>query len=90
MEFEYDPNKSAASKVKHGIDFEGAQALWDDVVVVAPLGSGHGEERRAVFGMIDGKHWTAIVTMRGKAVRIISMRRSREKEVAYYDGKQED
>lgn len=89
MEFEYDPNKSAANKVKHGIDFEEAQALWDDVVVVVPLGSGHGEERQAVFGMIDGKHWTAIVTMRGKAVRIISMRRSREKEVAYYDGKQE-
>ena len=31
IEFEYDPNKSAANKAKHSIDFEEAQALWQDV-----------------------------------------------------------
>ena len=30
MPFEFDPNKSAANKDKHGIDFDEAQALWDD------------------------------------------------------------
>ena len=30
MEFEYDPDKSAENKRKHGIDFEEAQALWAD------------------------------------------------------------
>ena len=30
MGFEYDPAKSAANKVKHGIDFAEAKALWDD------------------------------------------------------------
>jgi len=30
MDFEYDPDKSRANKAKHGIDFEEAQALWDD------------------------------------------------------------
>jgi uncharacterized protein len=28
MAFEYDPNKSAENKRKHGIDFEDAQRLW--------------------------------------------------------------
>ncbi len=30
MEFEFDENKSASNKVKHGIDFREAQALWSD------------------------------------------------------------
>lgn len=30
MHFEYDQQKSASNKEKHGIDFEEAQALWDD------------------------------------------------------------
>jgi len=30
MSFEYDQDKSAANKAKHGIDFDEAQALWDD------------------------------------------------------------
>jgi len=30
MVFEYDLGKGAANKVKYGIDFEEAQALWRD------------------------------------------------------------
>jgi len=28
--FEFDPDKSAANRAKHGIDFEAAQMLWID------------------------------------------------------------
>jgi len=28
MQFEFDPQKSAVNKDKHGIDFVEAQALW--------------------------------------------------------------
>jgi uncharacterized DUF497 family protein len=34
MGFEYDPDKSAANKRKHGIDFEEAQELWADSTLV--------------------------------------------------------
>lgn len=30
MEFEYDPAKSTTNLLKHGIDFEEAQSLWED------------------------------------------------------------
>ena len=40
--------------------------------------------RYIVLGMIDGKHWTAITTKRGKRIRIISVR-DRKNEEAYYD-----
>lgn len=84
MQFEYDPMKSASNKVKHGIDFEEAQRLWDGPVVRAPSPGNYGEERYTVFGVIDEKNWTAVVTYRGGNIRIISIRRSRKQEVRYY------
>ena len=30
MRFEFDPAKSDANKVKHGIDFVEAQGIWND------------------------------------------------------------
>ena len=38
-----------------------------------------------VFGKIDNKNWTAIITYRDTAIRIISVRKSREKEVLFYE-----
>jgi uncharacterized protein len=86
MEFEFDPAKNAANKAKHGIDFVEAQALWqDDGLADAPVVS-DGEPRFLVIGRIDGKHWTAVCTLRGEVVRIISVRRARKTEVMFYDG----
>ena len=86
MEFEFDPAKSAANMEKHGIDFVEAQALWlDDGLADAPVTS-VGEPRFLVIGRIDGKHWTAVCTLRGEVVRIISVRRARKTEVMFYDG----
>lgn len=88
MEFELDPAKSAANRAKHGIDFVEAQKLWRDgswaeSLLQVNLGS---ESRFLAIGQIEGKHWTAICTPRGKAVRIISVRRSRKEEIRYYEG----
>jgi hypothetical protein len=44
------------------------------------------EPRWVVIGRIDGKHWSAVVTYREERVRIISVRRSRDEEVAIYEG----
>ena len=43
------------------------------------------EPRYLVIGLIDGKHWSAVVTYRDENVRIISVRRSRTEEVALYE-----
>ena len=45
------------------------------------------EDRWILIGKKDGKLWTAIYTLRGDAIRIISVRRSREKEADLYEGK---
>ena len=86
MEFDFDPTKSASNKAKHGIDFVEAQALWeDDGLVEAPIPS-EDEPRFLVIARLGGKCWTAICTLRGDAVRIISVRRARKVEVAFYEG----
>jgi len=85
MVFEYDPNKSSANKRKHGIDFEDAQRLWADPGVVEIPARTSDEARWLLIGKINGKHWSAIITKRGENIRLISVRRSRDEEVAVYE-----
>ncbi|HEX2164820.1 MAG TPA: BrnT family toxin [Thermoanaerobaculia bacterium] len=87
MEFEYDERKSKANRAKHGIDFVRAQELWlDQSRIEVPARSVEDEPRSFLFGMIDGKHWSAVFTKRGDSIRIISVRRSRDEEVRIYEG----
>lgn len=86
MIFEFDPNKSAANKAKHGIDFVEAQALWQDPrVVTTNAGSVASEARSVAIGMLGGKVWFAVFVRRGEALRIISARRAQPKEVQFYE-----
>ena len=85
MLFEYDENKSASNSQKHGIDFEQAQLLWDDPELLEIPAKTMDEMRCLIIGQIGGKHWSAVITKRGRATRIISVRRSRKNEVTLYE-----
>lgn len=84
--FEFDPAKSGANRVKHGIDFVEAQALWLDPSRLAIRSFSADEGRWLVIGKIGDRHWTAIHGFRSEAIRIISVRRARN-EVKGYDGR---
>ena len=85
MTFEFDASKSASNKDKHGIDFIEAQALWrDHKRITAPLAT-EGEERYIMVAQLHGRCWSAIYTYRDDRVRIISVRRSRDRERQYYE-----
>lgn len=83
--FEYDLNKSKSNQKKHGIDFEDAQLLWQDSEVVELKYTFEGEDRYLVIAKINAKCWTATYTFRADKIRIISVRRSRTKEVHLYE-----
>ena len=85
MEFEFDLDKSLANQRKHGIDFTEAQALWQDPMRIEVPARTVDEPRWLVIGQLAGKHWSAVVTYREHRVRIISVRRAREEEVAIYE-----
>ena len=87
MPFEWDLRKSIANKEKHGLDFETAKILWSDDNRVEIHAPSPVEDRWILIGKKDNKLWTAIFTLRGKAIRIISVRRSRKKEVYLYEVK---
>ena len=82
--FECGPDKSAANLARHAIDFDQAQALWDDDWRLEVASDGGPEQRWLVIGEIEDRHWTAIYAMRDASVRIISVRRSRPNEVRDY------
>jgi len=84
MRFEYDPKKSASNKDKHGIDFEDAQALWDDDDRLEVMARFDGEVRYLLIGQLEQRMWTAVFTVRGEAIRLISVRRSRDDEIRHY------
>lgn len=84
--FEFDSDKSFRNFEKHGIDFEMAQQLWNDVDVVEISARTSDEPRFLIVGKIGNKHWSAVITYRGDMIRIISVRRSRESEVLIYEG----
>lgn len=86
MEFQFDEQKSASNKVKHGIDFIEAQELWVDTNRVEVAARDIDEPRFLVIGLINGKHWSAVITYREDRVRIISVRRARDEEVEIYEG----
>ena len=85
MDFEYDERKSLTNLEKHGIDFIDAQALWSDSDLLEIQARTEDESRYLVVGLIDSKHWSAVITYRGEKIRIISVRRSREEEVVLYE-----
>ncbi|MBE9223611.1 BrnT family toxin [Cyanobacterium stanieri LEGE 03274] len=62
-----------------------AQFLWLDVRRVEINAKSEDEPRTMVIGKIKNKHWTAVITYRGDRLRIISVRRSKTKEISLYE-----
>jgi uncharacterized protein len=85
--FEWDDKKNKANSAKHGLSFDKARALFDENEGISFDIRTSGEPRYMRIGIIDGKFWSCIYTMRGENIRLISCRRSRPKEEATYHDK---
>ena len=85
FEFEFDEANSQTNLDKHGIDFITAQELWNDPYLLEIRARSKDEQRFLLIGVIGGQHWSAVVTYREDRVRLISVRRSRQKEIELYE-----
>ncbi|MDO9424785.1 MAG: BrnT family toxin [Methylobacter sp.] len=83
--FEFDEAKSQANLLKHGINFTDAQDLWNEPRLLEIPAKIEDEPRYLMIGLINEKHWSAVITYRGSNIRLISVRRSRTEEVALYE-----
>lgn len=91
MEFEWDPIKNKINCDKHGINFDEAQQIWQNIHLdIDHLAHSETETRSATLGFINGKIYLAIWTMRKNRIRIISVRRARKYEEKIFKQKIQD
>jgi uncharacterized DUF497 family protein len=86
MEVEFDADKDAANRKKHGLPLAfGSKVFSDPDVLILPTIRMHDEEERyKAVGMVDGRLYTAVHVLRSDAIRFISVRRSNESEEKAY------
>ena len=84
---EWDDNKAAINKKKHGISFEKAAEIFLDEFLIDDYDEIHDddEDRIKVIGMVD-KILVVIYTERGENYRLIPARFANKREVAKYYG----
>lgn len=90
MIFEWDENKNKANIKKHGISFQTARHVFEDVFCIIDYDDDNSidEERFIALGEVSGEYYLLSVafTDRGDAIRIISARRANKSERReYYD-----
>jgi uncharacterized DUF497 family protein len=78
---EFDPDKDRQNIAKHGISLTRASDI--EVRGYAPSNR-QSESRSRAYGIIDGRWYCLIYTVRGDAIRAISLRRAHDDEVFRY------
>lgn len=59
--------------------------MWADELLIESPAKKDKEDRLLVIGRINNKFWSAVIIYRGDVVRLISVRRSRRKEIELYE-----
>ena len=84
-DFEWDPQKAAANRSKHGVDFADAVEVFHDGMALT-VDDIDGEEQRFVTIGADALNRILVVvyTWRGHRIRIISVRKATRSERRQY------
>lgn len=88
VDFEWDPDKAASNRHKHGVSFADAVAVFEDELALTITDDVSGEERFIILG-IDavGQLLVVVYTWRGpERIRIISARKATRQERTQYEG----
>ena len=84
--FDWDDAKATANLAKHGIPLTFAVRVFLDPahVIEETIRAEDGEARHKAIGVIGGKLYAVVFTMRGDICRLISARRTNRKEDRIY------
>lgn len=89
MDLEFDAEKDAANRAKHGVSLADA-VKFEMLAVLEDDRFDYGEQRYRAWGMIDGVYFALAFTIRGEKIRPISLRRAHAKEIKRYVADQEE
>jgi uncharacterized protein len=82
----FDPAKNAINIAKHGLSLTDAAAFeMDAAVIEIDDRYDYGEVRFRAFGRVDGQGRCLVFTYAANAIRVISYRRARDKEMRRYE-----
>jgi uncharacterized protein len=85
MRITFDPAKNDRNVVERGLSFELVSDLdWDTAVSVEDTRKDYGERRLRVLALLDRRLHVAVITQRGDATHVISLRKANKKEVKWY------
>ena len=86
MEYEWDEAKSGANERKHGVSFSTVLEFnWATALVVADERADYGEVRWLALGLLGGHLYSLAFTIRGRRIRVISLRTASRKERTLYE-----
>ena len=81
----WDEAKRLRNIKSHGLDFVGAEAIWDNFTVTREdLRQDYGESRWVTFGLLAGDVVVLVHTERDGEMHIISLRKAEKYEARYY------
>jgi hypothetical protein len=84
--FEWDEDKRLSNLRKHGIDFRDVYKIFEGRHYSGKSKNrGSDEERFIAIGELNGSITSVIYTVRGEAIRVISIRKARHAEKKTYD-----
>ena len=85
MRIVYDSGKRASNLAKHGLDFEDAAEVLQDVTLdIRDTRFDYGERRIMSVGHLRGRVVIVLWTPVGDAYRVISMRKANDREQKRY------
>ena len=80
-----DEPKRRSNIEDHGLDFEGAEAIWDNFTITrGDTREDYGEKRLVTFGLLNGEAVVLVHVDRDDDMQVISLRRAEKYEARYY------
>ena len=81
----WDEPKRRSNIEIHGLDFEGAEAIWDNFTITREdTRENYGEKRLVTFGLLNGEAVVLVHVDRDDDMHVISLRRAEKYEARYY------
>lgn len=86
MEIEFDADKDAINREKHGISLaEAAYLDWTTVLAKSDRRKDYGEARQIGYGLMGTRLYNVVFVRRRNVFRIISLRKANRREIRGYE-----
>jgi uncharacterized DUF497 family protein len=85
MKIEFDLSKSEKNRLERGISFQlAAQFEMETAMIRLDIRQNYGEPRFNALGLIEDRLYHMTFTVRGDAIRVISLRKANKREMNHY------